>query len=737
VSKKSERRVRRRLRKIEAAGQLPEIKADVVPVEWIEAAEGDGEPKQATFTIRAYNGGALSVNRWDDPVIVDLAGLQAKAPLPVLRDHDIGRIVGHATDVTNDQRKLTLSGVVSGAGPQAEEVKASARAGFPWKASIGAKPLDREYVPTGTKVQVNGRVFTGPVYVARKAILGEVSFVAVGADAGSSAKVAATSARFDKEHAMKFEQWIEALGLVMDDLRDDQIEKLQAKYDAEVKAAANRDAEIKADGGHRNNGDSSGDHRPAVEPPRFDIQAIGVAFAQHEATIEGKAIEYGGKVDVQKLAEIKAAGMKAALEAKAKAIAEQWAGPRLEAEYVKAAALYEADLIRAERPQAPAIHSSSRDMSQPVIEAAFCRSAGLADMDKAFKPETIEAADKHYRNLGVQELLLLAATARGYTGRQRIGNDNLREVLTHAMRPIHTAGGISGIDVSGILSSSANKILLEGFNQVPQTWREVARTRSVSDFKSVTAYRLTADLEYAEVGPTGEITHGELGEESYSMQAKTYAKMLTLTRQDIINDDLGAFDDLRTRLGLGAALKMNKVFWTLWVNNSTFFTSARGNYQSGAGTALGDAAIADAVTLFRQMEGPDGNLLSLEPDRLVVPPELEATARQFYVSQEIRDTTASTKRPTANIYQNRFKPIVVPELSNSSYTGYSALAWYLLANPAVLATAVMCFLNGVQSPTIESADADFNTLGVQMRGYHDFGVAMAEYRGGVKSKGEA
>jgi len=730
MSKRRERTTRKRLRRIEAAGPLPEIKAEAAPIQWIEAADGEGEPKPGKFTINAYNGGPMVVNRWADPVVIDLSGLEAKAPLPVLRDHDIGRIVGHATEVANDGKRLSLSGIVSGAGPHATEVVASAKAGFPWRASVGAKPLEREYVPTGVKVSINGRSLVGPLYVARKAVLGEVSFVAVGADSGTSAKVAAAAARFNhKEIDMKFEQWIQAMGLELEELREDQVTKLRAKYDAEVKAAkANDKQDIKA-------GNVADPPGPAA--PTFDIQAIGVAFAQHEATIEAKAVEYGGKVDAQRLAEVKAAGMTSALDLKATAIKEKWAGPRLEAEYVKAAATYEADLIRAERPQAPAIHSSTRDMTQPVIEAAFCRSAGLAEPEKHFKPETLEAADKGFRNFGLQEMLLLAAGLNGYTGRQRVGVDNLREVLTAAFQPIRAAGGFSGIDVSGILSSSANKILLEGFNQVPQTWREVARTRSVSDFKSVTAYRLTADLEYAEVGPTGEITHGELGEESYSMQAKTYAKMLTLTRQDIINDDLGAFDDLRTRLGLGAALKMNKVFWTLWVNNSTFFTSARGNYQSGAGTALGDAAIADAVTLFRQMEGPDGNLLSLEPDRLVVPPELEATARQFYVSQEIRDTTASTKRPTANIYQNRFKPIVVPELSNSSYTGYSALAWYLLANPAVLATAVMCFLNGVQSPTIESADADFNTLGVQMRGYHDFGVAMAEYRGGVKSKGEA
>jgi hypothetical protein len=88
---------------------------------------------------------------------------------------------------------------------------------------------------------------------------------------------------------------------------------------------------------------------------------------------------------------------------------------------------------------------------------------------------------------------------------------------------------------------------------------------------------------------------------------------------------------------------------------------------------------------------------------------------------------------TTNIYQNKFTPVVVPELGNSAYTGNSATTWFMLANPSILASAVMCFLNGQQSPTIESADADFNTLGIQFRGYHDFGAAMTEYRASVKA----
>src|SRR5574340_441445 len=161
-------------------------------------------------------------------------------------------------------------------------------------------------------------------------------------------------------------------------------------------------------------------------------------------------------------------------------------------------------------------------------------------------------------------------------------------------------------------------------------WREVAQIRSVVDFKQVTAYRMTASLEYEEVGPAGEIKHGTLGQESYTLQAKTYAKMLSLTRQDIINDDLGAFSDLRNRLGIGAAVKLNKVFWTAWLaaySGAAFWTAARGNLVTGS--ALGDTGIANAVKAFRDMEGPDGNMMSLEPDRMLVPSALEATARKW------------------------------------------------------------------------------------------------------------
>jgi len=67
-----------------------------------------------------------------------------------------------------------------------------------------------------------------------------------------------------------------------------------------------------------------------------------------------------------------------------------------------------------------------------------------------------------------------------------------------------------------------------------------------------------------------------------------------------------------------------------------------------------------------------------------VPTALSAMGTQLYKSLEIRDTTSSTKYPIANPHVGKFRVEVSRYLANSAYTGSSAKAWYLLADPADL-----------------------------------------------------
>jgi hypothetical protein len=252
-------------------------------------------------------------------------------------------------------------------------------------------------------------------------------------------------------------------------------------------------------------------------------------------------------------------------------------------------------------------------------------------------------------------------------------------------------------------------------------------------------------LEYEELPKGGEIKHGTLGEESYTRQAKSYAKMLQLDRQDIINDDLGAFDDLRTRLGAGAAAKFNDIFWAAFMNNSAFFTAARGNYIATSTSNLGvdGVGLQEGVAAFDKLKttAVAGEQMRIggRPEILLVPPELFWIAQQLYVSSNVNTGggATATSVPNANVFAGLYRPVKVAWLSDSAFTGYGAKIWYLLRNPRILPAMVVSFLNGQQTPTIESSDADFNTLGIQCRGYHDFGCDKAEFLCGVKSKGES
>jgi Spy/CpxP family protein refolding chaperone len=682
------------------------------PVEWLEAA-ADGQGSDAKkFTMTAYTGGAMRVGLYYDPVVIDLSGLQAAGEvIPALKDHDIAQIVGHGTPEITAQT-VKMSGLVSGGGDAAQEVRASSERGFPWKASVGVQVLKREYVSGGAKAKANGKTFVGPVNIIRGGILQEISFVAIGADGKTRVSVAATAAGSHKESTeMEFNEWVIAKGFQPDSLTDNQRQFLQAMFDQEQKAPEPKPQE-KVDAAAKPAEQPKVDVDAMIAQAEEGIRAAASREVERLGMIEAKCSEYADRIDAPKLAELKA-----------KAIKDKWGQKDIELE-----------LLREARPKAPAIHASYTAVSGEVLEAACAISGKLEDVEKHYKPEALEAAHKRFKgDLGLQELLLEAAWANGYTGRTA---RDVRALLRAAFSPDVRAQMFSHVDISGILSNVANKFLLAGYSTVESVWRNICAIRSVRDFKTVTSYRLTGSLMYEKVEPNGELPHGSLGEESYTNKADTYGKMLAIGRTDIINDDLGAITQVPRALGRGSGLKVNDVFWTVFCDNATFFSAANSNYYADAAAALSVNSLTYMEQLFMDQTDADGKPLGVVPKILLVPTGLSALAAQLYNSLEIRDTTSSTKYPVNNPHAQKFRPEVSAYLGNAAY-GNSQLAWYLLADPMDIPVIEGAFLNGQESPTIETADADFNVLGIQMRGYHDFGFTKQDPKGGCKSKGAA
>ena len=215
--------------------------------------------------------------------------------------------------------------------------------------------------------------------------------------------------------------------------------------------------------------------------------------------------------------------------------------------------------------------------------------------------------------------------------------------------------------------------------------------------------------------------------------------MFSITRTDLINDDLGALTAVPSQLGRGAALKLNDVFWRTFMDNASFFSVGNKNYAAGTDTAISIDGLTKAEQMFLDQTGPDGYPLAIVPEILLVPNSLYAVAQQLMNATEIREdaNTAPRKYPTNNPHAGKFRVHRSSYLSNSLISGNSTKAWYLLADPANMPTIEVAFLNGVENPMVESAEADFRNLGIQFRGVFDHGVAKVDPRGGTKMKGEA
>jgi hypothetical protein len=681
-------------------------------------ASGAGKPKR--FLILAYSGGLLPVDGFPHPVVVDLSGLEIPGSIPILIDHEksVEATLGATDNIHNDGTKLTMAGVVTGQSPKSQQVLAQAAAGHTWQASIGAMVIESEDVPAGQTATANGQTFTGPVVIARRSVLRETSVLPMGADSTTSVNLAASARRFLKgSAAMSFEDYVKSLGLDAATLTPEAAAALQIGFSAMSPPVA---------------------AAPAVATPAAPVStptaAAGAVLDLQASLSEGRkmiAAQFRKSHEIQ----IKAAGFPDII---ATAIDQDWSIDKVELEVMK-----KKELTARTRPTSFNASQGSAENLPMVIEAAVCMTRGIKDTEKQFDEKILQAAHSQFRRgVGLQQVFMMAAAANGMylAPGTRVNAGNIREVLQYACSPQQIQAAFSTVSLPGILSNVANKEILQGYMEEDTVWQQIAATKSVSDFKTVTSYRMLDDMTYEELGPGGKIKHGKTGEESFTRSADTYAKMYSITRQDIINDDLSAFDDLRARLGRGSAMKLNDLFWATFLGNlGTIFTSTRTNYITGSTTNLGTDGVGLGLgqKAWRQRTSPSGDgakRVGGTAKFLLVPPELETIADALYVGRN----NSSVKVSDVNTFAGKYNPICAPQLSDSSITGYSTTAWYLLGDKSMGAPMVVSFLNGQQTPTVESADADFNTLGVQFRGYHDFGVDLGDgYLNALMSKGAA
>ena len=282
-----------------------------------------------------------------------------------------------------------------------------------------------------------------------------------------------------------------------------------------------------------------------------------------------------------------------------------------------------------------------------------------------------------------------------------------------------------------IMSNLANKSVMVGFNEAETTYQIWAGKGSNRDFKEAARVALSEAGTLELVPEGGQFKQDSFGEASARTKVATYGKLFSLTRQAIINDDLGMFSKIATKYGSAAKRLVNKMVYAQLTgnvkmqDNVALFDSKHGNV-AGTGEALSVKAIAKAITAMRRQKGIQGEAtLNITPKYLVVPPELEMTAYQIVNSTAAVDGVNSG---VANPYKGRFIVVADAELTDPD-------AWYLVADATQHDTIEVTYLNGVETPRLETRQG-FDVDGIEYKVAFDCGVSALDFRGLYKNAGK-
>lgn len=317
-----------------------------------------------------------------------------------------------------------------------------------------------------------------------------------------------------------------------------------------------------------------------------------------------------------------------------------------------------------------------------------------------------------YMGMSIVEM---AAASIGHRGPMRNWGDRER-VLMQAM---HTTS-----DFPGILENALNKQLLEKYQLAAPTYRQIARKRNFKDFRPMTLLR-TGDFPMLKpIAEAGEIKWGTFGEGKEQAMLSSYGVGITISRQALVNDDLGAIDEVLSNYGQTIAVFEEQTFYAFALaavmsDGNPVFHASHGNLASGgAASAINAVAVAAGRAAMRKQKSIDGSTLNIVPNILLVGPNKELEA-EMLVAQV---TPAQTSN--VNPFSGKLTVVVSAEIPGN--------AWYLLsaANPAW----IYGYLEGNEAPRLRTEEP-FGRQGMSMTLEHDFGLGAADYRGAYKNNG--
>lgn len=348
----------------------------------------------------------------------------------------------------------------------------------------------------------------------------------------------------------------------------------------------------------------------------------------------------------------------------------------------------------------------------------FERTGTRALLEKAKKknPESFAGVSfdgGEFRGYSPLELARLSLERQGVRTRGMSKMDLLAAAFTHR-------GGMQTTsDFAIMLENVIGKVLLGAYETEEHTWQLICGTEQLPDFRDSNRYRTGSVGSLESIAEHGEYKNGAIPDAGkYAVATERKGKIFALTREVLVNDDMGALTNLAKEFGRAAGRTIENEFYALLALNSgmgptmsdsnPFFHTGRSNVNT-TGSVLSVAGLDADRVVMRAQKDPSGlDYLTLSPAVLLVPDALRGTALVLNDAQYDPDTANKLQKP--NMVRGLFRDVVgTPRLASNTTRRY------LFTDPSDAAAFVVAFLEGYgRGPLLESKEG-WRTDGVEWR----------------------
>jgi len=376
------------------------------------------------------------------------------------------------------------------------------------------------------------------------------------------------------------------------------------------------------------------------------------------------------------------------------------------------------------RNSQPTTVNGGQDLAILNAKRSAMQNALLHRCDATVK---LEDAGREFRGMRLVDMAREFVEMAGGNARGMTPQELARAALGCDRQAVRAAGMHSTSDFPLLLGSTVNRTLRDAYTNAPQTWRPLGRPTTVPDFRAVTRAALGDIAALEQVKEHGEYKYGTLSEDGAPIKVAKFGKIIAITWETIVNDDLGALTRIPAALGNAAAATESNVVWALLLGNPTFtdgvpFYDAGHANLAASGGAINTTTLAAARAAIRKQKSKAGEFLNLAPEYLVVGPDKELEAYQF---------TSSNYVPAKNADINDVRNASLTVIVDARITGNQ---WYLFAAPGSIDTFEYAYLEGEQGVFTETREG-FEVDGMEIKARLVFGAAWIDYRGAYKNPG--